>query len=74
MAAWSSGNNRLRRALVLIGWANSILQRNTFYIRLIRFGEVAEWLKAVTCKGGYTTKIVSEVRILPLSANFSKPH
>ena len=31
-------------------------------------GEVAERSKAAACKGRYTVKAVSEVRILPLSA------
>jgi hypothetical protein len=31
-------------------------------------GEVAEWSKALACKGRYALKSVSEVRILPLSA------
>ncbi|GEM_PF-2678114 len=34
-------------------------------------GQVAEWLKAVARKGCYTTQVVSEVRILPLSAKIS---
>jgi hypothetical protein len=29
---------------------------------------VAEWLKAAARKGCYATQVVSEVRILPLSA------
>jgi len=33
-------------------------------------GQVAEWLKAAARKGCYTTQVVSEVRILPLSAYF----
>ena len=33
------------------------------------FGQAAEWLKAATGKGRYATQVVSEVRILPLSAN-----
>ena len=37
-------------------------------LELFAQGEVAEWLKAATCKGRYTVKAVSEVRILPLSA------
>ena len=32
------------------------------------FGQVAEWLKAAVRKGCYATQVVSEVRILPLSA------
>jgi hypothetical protein len=32
------------------------------------FGQVAEWLKAAARKGCYATQVVSEVRILPLSA------
>ena len=36
------------------------------------FGEVAEWLKAATCKGCYAAqKVASEVRILPLSATYN---
>ena len=31
-------------------------------------GQVAEWPKAAAHKGCYTTQVVSEVRILPLSA------
>ena len=31
-------------------------------------GQVAEWSKAAARKSGYTTQVVSEVRILPLSA------
>ena len=34
-------------------------------------GEVAEWSKALACKGRYALKSVSEVRILPLSAILS---
>jgi hypothetical protein len=33
-------------------------------------GQVAEWLKAAARKSCYTTQVVSEVRILPLSASF----
>jgi hypothetical protein len=33
-------------------------------------GQVAEWFKAAARKSCYTTQVVSEVRILSLSANF----
>jgi hypothetical protein len=39
----------------------------------VKLGQVAEWLKAAAHKGCYATQVASEVRILPLSANFLLP-
>jgi hypothetical protein len=48
--------------------AANILPSSRRLSKVENLGQVAEWSKAAARKSGYTTQVVSEVRILPLSA------